>query len=97
MPRRPQVTYAEQLYDYGAGRLDANSLRCWIIGRLMLDEGVDHAAAEEEFEHARSSAHARTMTTSTSGVHGLHLRHRPVRPAPHAGSTAGPTHEGAPR
>ena len=97
MARRPQATYAEQLYDYAAGRLDAHSLRCWIIGRLMLDEGVDHADAEEAFERARSSARARIAATSTAGLPGLLFRHGPIHPAPPAGSTAGPTHEGAPR
>ena len=97
MPRRPEATYADQLYDHAAGRLDPDSLRCWIIGRLMLDEGVDHAAAEGAFESARSSAHLRDAATSTGRLTGLHFLHRPTRPAPRAGLTAGPTDEGAPR
>ena len=62
MIARPQAgsassfAYAEQIHAYAAGRLDEHSLRCWIIGRLMLDEGLDHAGAEEAFEHARTSA-----------------------------------------
>ena len=62
MIARPQagsassLEYAEQLHAYAAGRLDEHSLRCWIIGRLMLDEGLDHTGAEEAFEQARTSA-----------------------------------------
>lgn len=97
MRRRPETTYADQLFDYASGRLDANSLRCWIIGRLMLDEGADHDAAEAAFERACSSAHLRAATPSAAGLPGLHFLHRPVRPAPPAGLTAGPTDEGAPR
>jgi hypothetical protein len=97
MPKRPHAAYAEQLYDYAAGRLDAHSLRCWIIGRLMLDEGLDHTDAEAAFEQARFSALARSAATRTGGAPGPRFRHRPVRPAPPAGAAAGPTHEGAPR
>lgn len=97
MPKHPHATYAEQLYDYAGGRLDPHSLRCWIIGRLMLDEGLDHAGAEAAFEQARFSALARGAATSTGGAPGPRFRHRPVRSAPPAGSIAGPTHEGAPR
>ena len=36
-------------------RLDEFSLRCWIIQRLMLDDGLDHESAERAFEHARDA------------------------------------------
>ena len=48
--------YAESLYVYAAERLDAFSLRCWIIQRLMLDEGLDHECAERAFEHVLDRA-----------------------------------------
>jgi hypothetical protein len=46
------LAYAESLYRHAASRLDAFSLRCWIIRRLMLDDGLDHQGAERAFEHA---------------------------------------------
>jgi hypothetical protein len=46
------LAYAESLYVYAADRLDPFSLRCWVIRRLMLDEGLEHARAERAFEHA---------------------------------------------
>jgi hypothetical protein len=45
------LAYAQSLYDYADQRLDAFSLRCWIIQRLMLDEGLEHLCAEKVFEH----------------------------------------------
>ena len=48
--------YAESLYGYAACRLDAFSLRCWIIRRLMFDLGLDHARAEELFERVYAAA-----------------------------------------
>lgn len=42
--------YAESLYAYAAERLDPFSLHCWIVQRLMLDEGIEHERAEEAFE-----------------------------------------------
>jgi hypothetical protein len=50
------LAYAQSLYDYADQRLDAFSLRCWIIRRLMLDEGLEHLCAEEVFEHVLNSA-----------------------------------------
>ena len=97
MRERRHATYAEQLYDYAAGRLDPHSLRCWIIGRLMLDEGLDHTDAEAAFERARFSELARSAATRTGCAPGPRFRHRLNRPAPPAGAAAGPTHEGAPR
>jgi hypothetical protein len=48
------VAYAETLYGYAARRLDPFSLRCWIIQRLMLDEGLEHGCAEDVFEDVRA-------------------------------------------
>jgi hypothetical protein len=42
--------YAESLYVYASARLDAYSLRCWIVQRLMLDLGLDHAQAVTALE-----------------------------------------------
>jgi hypothetical protein len=42
----PASTYAAALCAYAAPKLDAWSLRCWLIHRLMRDEGLDHASAE---------------------------------------------------
>jgi hypothetical protein len=50
------VAYAESLHGYAAQRLDAFSLRCWIIQRLMLDEGLDHSCAEDVCEHVLAAA-----------------------------------------
>lgn len=52
------LAYAETLYVYAARRLDAFSLRCWIIQRLMLDEGLEHTCAETAFEHVLGTAGA---------------------------------------
>jgi hypothetical protein len=49
------LAYAQSLYDYAAERLDAFSLRCWIIQRLMLDHGLEHGCAEEAFDHVLAS------------------------------------------
>ena len=49
------LAYAQSLYDYAAQRLDAVSLRCWIIQRLMIDDELDHGCAEETFEHVLAS------------------------------------------
>ena len=45
------LVYAQSLYNYAARRLDPISLRCWIIQRLMLDDGLEHGCAEDVFEH----------------------------------------------
>ena len=45
------LAHAESLYRYAATRLDAFSLRCWIIQRLMLDDGLGHENAERAFEN----------------------------------------------
>lgn len=50
------LAYAESLYGYAAERLDALSLRCWIVQRLMLDEGLDHTGAETVFGQLLASA-----------------------------------------
>ena len=49
------LAYAESLYRYAGSRLDPYSLRCWIIRRLMLDDGLDHSCAELAFEHVLAS------------------------------------------
>lgn len=50
------LAYAESLYSYAAQRLDAFSLRCWVIQRLMADDGLEHPSAEELFERVLASA-----------------------------------------
>lgn len=50
------LAYADSLYSYASPRLGELSLRCWVIQRLMLDDGLDHASAERAFEHARDVA-----------------------------------------
>jgi hypothetical protein len=74
------VSYAESLYGYAAPRLDPFSLRCWIIERLMLDEGIEHRCAEEIFEYVLSKqpAFAREARHTSR-------RHRPHRPLTTAG------------
>jgi hypothetical protein len=37
-------------------RVDPFSLRCWIIQRLMVDDGLEHESAERAFEHALDGA-----------------------------------------
>jgi hypothetical protein len=49
------LAYAETLYRYARPRLDAFSLRCWIIQRLMLDQGLAHECAERVFESVLAS------------------------------------------
>ena len=49
------LVYAQSLHSYAAHRLDPFSLRCWIIQRLMLDHGLEHACAEDVFEHVLAS------------------------------------------
>lgn len=39
--------YAASLHAYAAPRLDAPSLRAWLVQRLMMDLSLDHAGAEE--------------------------------------------------
>lgn len=77
------LVYAESLYRYAGNRLDPYSLRCWIIRRLMLDDGLDHSCAELAFEHVLASRPeredargARAARTSSRGwVRGrLHSR-----------------------
>jgi hypothetical protein len=53
---KDSLTYAESLYSYASSRLDAFSLRCWIIQRLMVDDGLEHESAERAFEYARDIA-----------------------------------------
>ena len=45
-PSADAVLYARSLHEYAAPHLDAFSLRCWIIQRLMLDLEVEHEAAD---------------------------------------------------
>ena len=52
------LVYAHFLYNHAAGRLDPISLRCWIIQRLMLDDGLEHGCAEDVFEHVASTSEA---------------------------------------
>ena len=40
-------THSARLCAYAAPKLDARSLRCWLIRRLMLDDSLDHASAEQ--------------------------------------------------
>jgi hypothetical protein len=39
--------YAASLHAYAAPTLDAASLRAWLVQRLMMDLGLDHAGAAE--------------------------------------------------
>jgi hypothetical protein len=61
-PERPRgaaadaVLYARSLHAYAARRLDPFSLRCWIIQRLMLDQGLEHETAELVYEEVLSPA-----------------------------------------
>jgi hypothetical protein len=50
------LAYANGLHRYAANRLDDVTLRCWIIQRLMLDEGIAHTAAEAIFERVVEEA-----------------------------------------
>ena len=50
------LKYAQSLYDYAAQRLDPFSLRCWIIRRLMLDDGLEHVIAEQVVDRVLASA-----------------------------------------
>jgi hypothetical protein len=76
------LAYAESMYRYAAERLDAFSLRCWIVRRLMLDDGLGHESAVHAFEHALDvAARARSPRSdrarrSRSGLLrvGLHRR-----------------------
>ena len=58
------LAYAESLYRYAADRLDAFSLRCWIVRRLMLDAGLEHETAVHAFEHAVEAAGPARTTAS---------------------------------
>jgi hypothetical protein len=49
------LVYAETLYRYAQRRLDPFSLRCWIIQRLMLDQGLAHPRAERVLESVLAS------------------------------------------
>jgi hypothetical protein len=88
------VAYAHGLHRYAAHRLDDVSLRCWIVRRLMIDEGLDHAAAEAVFERvfeeagrdecrrrSRTAPRVRRLTGRRIrwGVHS-HRRRVPARP-----------------
>ena len=50
------AAYAASLHRYAASRIDAFSLRCWIIRRLMLDQGLDHETAERTCDRVLMSA-----------------------------------------
>ena len=77
------VAYAASLYGYAARRLDPFSLRCWVIQRLMLDEGLEHGCAEDVFEEVRAkdrnAARARKAPGSFSFRWACLPRERPVR------------------
>jgi hypothetical protein len=45
--RTDPARYAAGLHAYAAPALDAQSLRAWLVQRLMLDLGLDHAAAQK--------------------------------------------------
>jgi hypothetical protein len=50
------ASYAASLHNHAACRLDSFSLRCWIIRRLMLDQGLGHDAAERTCDRVLSRA-----------------------------------------
>lgn len=64
------MVYAESLYRYAAPRLDRSALRCWLIQRLMLDDGIDHRCAEDVVEHVLSKER---MVASATGHHSIEL------------------------
>jgi hypothetical protein len=84
------LAYASGLHRYAANRLDDVSLRCWIIQRLMLDEGIDHAAADAIFERVieearrdgqRRRRHApRVRHLPRRGTRRIARRHASARP-----------------
>jgi len=63
------LAYADSLYSYASPRLDELSLRCWVIQRLMLDDGLDHASAERAFELAHDVARTASAPCATPGRH----------------------------
>ena len=69
------LTYADSMYRYASSRLDAFSLRCWIIQRLMLDDGLDHESAERAFDYALEIARTAAIRRAAGG----HRRHNPLR------------------
>jgi hypothetical protein len=68
--------HAEALYAYGAPLLDGFHLRCWIVQRLMLDCGLDHAAAEQVWARL-----PRRLPLGTARSPGRHRRPRLHRTA----------------
>ena len=64
------LLYAQSLHNYAAHRLDPFSLRSWIIQRLMLDHGLDHACAEDVYEHVLA------WTSKAGGARKSRERHR---------------------
>jgi len=60
------LSYAHSLYRYASSRLDEVSLRCWIIQRLMLDDGLEYESAERAFEHARDTAREAAVLRGSS-------------------------------
>lgn len=50
------LAHAQSLYEYAAERLDPFSLRCWIIQRLMYDDGLEHECAETMVARVLASA-----------------------------------------
>jgi hypothetical protein len=75
------LAYAETLYVYAGDRLDPFSLRCWIIRRLMLDKGLEHACAERAFEHAVDVVRRRERARRARLV-GMRRRRASIRTLP---------------
>lgn len=76
------ASYASSLYEYAALRLEAFSLRCWIIRRLMLDQGLEHEAAERTCDRVLSSAADAATEAKTRELCRAH-RHAALREIPH--------------
>jgi hypothetical protein len=62
------LAYAESLYHYAGDRLDPFSLRCWIVRRLMLDDGLDHSSAALAFEHVLAAEPEQAGAQASTGA-----------------------------
>lgn len=83
---RTNVAYARDLHNYARHRLDDFSLHCWIVQRLMLDEGLDHETAEVAFarlldELRDEGCRGRGRHTGSGRGLARSVRHRHARPA----------------
>lgn len=72
MGKDPSAGYAESLYGYAAGRLDAQPLQAWIAWRLIVDAQLDHdtAVCVARDAIAREHAHERLQKPLPEHGHG---------------------------